>query len=300
VGSSDAVLLADFLRYLDVERGRSEHTRRAYGRTLQRLSDVLHGRARSFLDARRVDLRAFLFDSGRGRSGATVARHISAIRTFYRWLERLGHVEASVAEALQSAKVGQRLPHVLAEVRAQRLLDEVPLEPQDRALLELLYGTGLRVGEASALDIGDVDRAEGLVHVRFGKGGKARKVPVGGHAVQAVEAWLACRVDQGVVIDSDQPLFLNARSTRMQPRTMRRRVEAAGQLAGVHGLHPHALRHSFATHLLERGADLRGIQEMLGHASLATTQRYTHVSVEALLATYRSSHPHAVVPGDDD
>lgn len=292
----DAELLRGFLRHLDVERGRSVHTRRAYRRTLERLREVLLHRGRGFLDARRVDLRGFLFEAGRGRSGSTVARHIAAVRTFYRWLERLGHVEVNVAEALQSAKVGQRLPHVVAEPKTRRLLDEVPLEVQDRALLEVLYGAGLRVGEVSGLDVGDVDLVEGLVHVRHGKGGKARKVPLGPHAVQALRAWLEQREPPA---DRSDPVFLNARSTRMMPRTMRRRVEAAGQLAGVHGLHPHALRHSFATHLLERGADLRGIQELLGHASLATTQRYTHVSVEALLATYKAAHPHADGPSDD-
>ncbi len=290
---ADDELLDAFLRSLDVERGRSPHTRRAYGRTLQRLRDVLHHRGRTFLDAGRTELRGFLFEAGRGRSGSTVARHISAVRTFYRWLERLGYVEVNVAEALQSAKVGQRLPHVVPEPRARRLLDEVPLDIQDRALLEVMYGAGLRVGEVSALDLGDIDGAEGLVHVRHGKGGKARKVPLGRYGVEAVDAWLTHRSETFGPAERGDPLFINARNTRMMPRTMRRRVEAAGQLAGVHGLHPHALRHSFATHLLERGADLRGIQELLGHASLATTQRYTHVSVDALLATYRSAHPHA-------
>jgi integrase/recombinase XerC len=292
--SVDGDRVRAFMRHLEVERGRSEHTRRAYGRTLERLLTVLQERSKGFEDATRTDIRGFLFDAGRGRSGATVARHVAAIRTFYRWLERAGVVQSSVAEGLQSAKLSQRLPHVVPETRAKRLLEEVPLEAQDRALLEVLYGAGLRVGEVSALDLADIEVAEGLVHVRSGKGSKARKVPLGREGLQAIDAWCAERGDGA------GPLFLNKRGERMSERTMRRRVEHAGQLAGLHGLHPHALRHSFATHLLDRGADLRGIQELLGHASLATTQRYTHVSVEAMLKTYRKAHPHAAADDEGD
>lgn len=288
---TDAERIREFLAHLEVERGRSEHTRRAYGRTLERLSAVLTERGADLVAATRTDLRGFLFLAGRGRSGATVARHVAAIRTFYRWLERGGQVQASVAEGLQSAKRTQRLPHVVSEQRARHLLADVPLEAQDRALLEVLYGSGLRVGELSALDVDDIDADQGLVHVREGKGGKARKVPIGAEGLEAVAAWCAERGD------GPGALFINARGGRMSPRTMRRRIDKAGALAGIHGLHPHALRHSFATHLLERGADLRGIQELLGHASLATTQRYTHVSVDALLKTYQRAHPHATGDG---
>lgn len=284
---TDAALRRRFLDHLRAERGLSEHTLRAYGRTLERLAGSLEGKGVPYVAARRVDLRGFLFEVGRGRSGSTLARHVAALRTFYRWLLREGHVEQSVADGLQPARARQALPHVLSEQRAQVLLDEVPLEAQDRALLEVMYGAGLRVGEVSQLDVAHVDRAAGLVHVLRGKGGKERRVPLGAAGLAAVEAWLEERGD------APGPLFLNARQERMSPRTMRRRVAQAGDRAGAHGLHPHALRHSFATHLLDRGADLRGIQELLGHASLGTTQRYTHVSVDALLKTYRAAHPHA-------
>jgi len=283
---TDEALRARFLRSLEVERGLSVHTRRAYRRTLERLAGHLEGRQVGYCEATRRDLRGFLFAVGRGRSGSTVARHVAALRTFYRWLEVTGSVTHSVAEALQPPRAGQRLPHVVSESRAQSLLEGAPLEVQVRALLEVLYGAGLRVGEVSALDVADVDRSEGVVAVRKGKGGKERRVPLGQAAVDAVEAWLAERGE------SPGPLFVNARGGRMSPRSIRRRVDKAGQLAGIRGLHPHALRHSFATHLLGRGADLRGIQELLGHASLGTTQRYTHVSVQALMATYERAHPH--------
>ncbi len=288
---TDAELIASFVAHLRVERGRSAHTERAYARTLERLTASLSAKGRGFVQATRSDLRGFLFEVGRARSGGTVARHVAAIRTFYRWLLVQGLVVASVAEGLQSAKRGQRLPHVVSEARAQVLLEEVPLSAQHQAVIEVLYGAGVRVGELSALDVGDIDLSDQIVHVKRGKGGKERRVPLGPVAAAAVERWLS---ERGA---APGPLFINARGGRMSPRTMHRLVQAAGHQAGLHGLHPHALRHTFATHLLGRGADLRAIQEMLGHSSLSTTQRYTHVSVDSLLATYRRAHPHA--EGDD-
>jgi site-specific recombinase XerD len=291
---SDPQLRDRFLDHLRVERGCSPHTLRAYRRTLTDLGHHLVDGGRGYRDAQRVDLRGFLFKVGRGRRSSTVARHISAIRTFYRWLLREGHIEHTLAEDLQPPRVSQRLPHVLSVAQADRVLDdEASLSTRDRALLEVLYGAGLRVGEVSGLDVGDVDLRSGVVRVRRGKGGKERRVPLGPPGVQAVARWLEQRPA------TEQPaLFLNARGGRMAPRSIRRVVDGAGQAAGVSGLHPHALRHSFATHLLDAGADLRGIQELLGHASLATTQRYTHVSVDALLATYRAAHPHARTSGE--
>ena len=286
----DDPLLEAFDAHLRVERGRSLHTRRAYAHTLRRLRGHLHERNRSFTDATRVDLRGFLFVVGKGKSSSTLARHIATLRTFYKWLLREGHVEASVAEGLQPPRVQSTLPHVLSVEQAQRVIDEpVALEPQQRAVLELLYGAGLRVGEVEALNRGDVDFAQGLVRVRRGKGGKERWVPLGPQGLAAVrEAF-----DRSDVRDPAAPAFYNTRGGRLRARSIRRLVEKVGKEVDVFGLHPHALRHSFATHLLDSGADLRGIQELLGHASLSTTQRYTHVSVEALQRVYRSAHPHA-------
>ncbi|MCB9694236.1 MAG: tyrosine recombinase XerC [Alphaproteobacteria bacterium] len=277
--------LDGFLRHARVERGLSENTLRAYGKTLADLRTFLEARGSSFETADRTALRAWLFQIGRGRKAATRARHVAGVRTFYRWMLREGRVEASVAEDLQAPKVGRTLPHFLSEAAAAEVL-EAPLSTRDTALLEVLYGSGIRVSEAAGLDWPDVDLAQGRLHVRRGKGGKPRVVPVGPPAVQALRELLADRLPEG-------PVFVNARGGRMQPRSMHRAVRAAGLLAGEGGLHPHALRHSFATHLLDHGADLRGIQELLGHADLSTTQRYAHVSTQQLLSVYRDAHPHA-------
>ena len=278
-------LLARFLDHLRVERGMSPHTLRAYGRTLADLSEALDGV--SFVEATRMDLRRYLFRAGSGRAPATQARHVAAIRTFYRWLLREEHVQHSIAEDLQPPRIGQHLPNYISVPQADDLVEGPTLSVRDRAVLEILYGCGLRVGEVSGLDRDDLRLDIGLVVVRRGKGGKERRVPIGPPAIAAVRALVE-------TLPADSPhVFRNARGGRLSPRSIRRVVTKAGQMAGLSGLHPHALRHSFATHLLDAGADLRGIQELLGHASLATTQRYTHVSVEALLNVYRGAHPHA-------
>ena len=281
----DERLLARFLDHLRVERGLSTHTLRAYTRTLSDLRDTLGDV--SFGAAERMHLRRFLFRVASGKAPATQARHVAAIRTFYRWLLREGHVGVSIAEDLQPPKIGQHLPNYISVPQADELVEEATLSARDRAVLEVLYGCGLRVGEVSGLDRDDLQLDIGVVVVRRGKGGKERRVPIGPPAVEALHALL-----ETLPPDSSH-VFRNARGGRLSPRSIRRIVAKAGQVAGLSGLHPHALRHSFATHLLDAGADLRGIQELLGHASLATTQRYTHVSVEALLNVYRGAHPHA-------
>lgn len=283
-----------FLDHLKVERGASPHTRRAYDRTLTGLEARLLARGRTFEDARKIDLRAHLFEVGRGRSSATLAQHVAAIRSFYRWMLEIGQIGVSVAEDLQPPKVGQHLPRFVSAPKAEELLDDEPRpNVRDQAILEVLYGAGLRVGELCALDRTDLDLAGDWIRIRHGKGGKERQVPIGATAIAAVRAWLV--VSPGL----SGPLFLNARGLRISDRTVRRVVERAGTRVGIPDLHPHALRHSFATHLLDAGADLRGIQELLGHTSLSTTQRYTHVSVQSLLQTYRKTHPHARRPAGD-
>jgi integrase/recombinase XerC len=255
----------------------------------------LDAEGRSLVDARKVDLRSYLFKVGRGRSSATIARHMSALRTLYKWLHRTGVVERSVAEDLEPPRIGRHLPRVLSQAQSEDLFTvAVGLDPRDRAILEVLYGAGLRVGELCALDRRDVDLGSGLVQVRRGKGNKERRVPIGPPAVAAVREWLQLRGD-----DEEPALFLNTRGRRISDRSVRRLVEKAGASVGVAGLYPHALRHSFATHLLDAGADLRGIQELLGHSSLSTTQRYTHVSVKGLLDTHRRAHPHARARADE-
>ncbi len=288
----DAARVERFLDALRVERGASLHTQRAYARTLRDLCAHLRRSGRTLLDLRPVDARAFLFEAGRGRAAATVARHVAALRTFAGWLVETERATGSPLLAIDPPKVGRHLPRFVSVAKADELA-EAPRPARDRAILEVLYGAGLRVGELCALDPDDVDLASGLIRVRKGKGGKERRVPMGAAAADAVRDWL---LERG---EHPGPLFLNARGRRLGDRTVRRLLQQAGRDLGVPDLHPHALRHSFATHLLDAGADLRGIQELLGHSSLSTTQRYTHVSVAALLDTYRSAHPRARGGRDD-
>lgn len=283
-------LLSRFLDTLRAERGASKHTIRAYEGTLTRLQAMLAEDDLTLADVTRRELRAFLFQAGRGRSPATLARHVSAIKAFYRWALKLGYIDPDPADGLRPPKVGRRLPRFLSIEEASRVCEEGATasehSPRDRAVVELLYSSGLRVSEAASLDRADVDLERGIVMVRQGKGGKERHVPLGSAAAEALRDYFA-------TTPGADPVFLNHRGGRLSTRSMYDIVRRAGEAAGVPRVHPHALRHSFATHLLDSGADLRAIQEMLGHSSLSTTQRYTHVSVDALLRVYRDAHPHA-------
>ena len=286
-------LVARFETWLKVERGTSPHTRRAYTTTLSALAAWLAERDRDLLAADRRDLRGFLFTATTGRATATAARHIAAIRAFYRWAVDHDLLPvATAAEGLAAPKVGRRLPRVPSQAQAERIVtgpattDDPALACRDRAMIEVLYGAGLRAAELVALDVPDVDLDEAIVSVRRGKGGKERRVPIGPAGLAAVRDWLVARPA------ATGALFVNARGGRLTTRSVQRIVNAAGS-AELAGLHPHALRHAYATHMLDAGADLRGIQELLGHASLGTTQRYTHVSVQQLLDVYQNAHPRA-------
>lgn len=257
---------------------------RAYDATLRSLAATLSRREVKLEAAVRADLRRWLFDAARGPS--TVARHVAALRSFYSWLLREGKIERSPAATLRPPPVPLPIPDVPLEQPLGALLDTTEAS-RDRAILELLYGAGLRVAEAAALDLGDLDFDSGLVHVRHGKGDKERRVPMGAAAAAALQAWLAERPA------SEEPaVFLGRRGGRLSDRVIRRVVSEAGAAGGLPDLHPHALRHACATHMLDAGADLRAIQEQLGHATLSTTQRYTQVSVEHLLQVHRRAHPH--------
>jgi site-specific recombinase XerD len=281
----DAARAQRFLDFLRAERGYSPHTLRAYRRTVEDLVRHLAGVGRTLETARKVDLRGYLFGAGRGRAPATLARHVAAIRAFFAWLVDTGALSTSIAADLQPPRVPLPLPDVLSEPVADRLF-QGESAARDAAILEILYGAGLRVSELAALDWEAVDLDSGQIRVVRGKGGKERRVPMGPPAIAAL-AGLAAPADRA------GPVLRNARGRRMSDRSIRRVVEEAGKRAGIAGLHPHTLRHSFATHLLSSGADLRGIQELLGHSSLSTTQRYTHVSTSQLRDVYRRAHPHA-------
>lgn len=290
---TESALVDAFCRHLRVERGLRPATERAYRASVEAFAAWLAPADIALDAAERADVRQFLVEAGRGREATTQARHLAALRTLYRWRVRSGVLAVDPTEGVRPPKARKRLPHVAAERALTDALDAAgaATAPRDVALLELLYGAGLRVGEASGLDLADVDLRAGLVHVRDGKGGKPRIVPMGAGAVRAVRAWLAERPA------AETPaLFLNRRGGRLSDRSMRRIVDAFGTTSGLPGLHPHALRHSCATHMLDGGADLRGIQEQLGHRSLSTTQRYAHVSVQRLLDAHRKHHPHSGPP----
>jgi integrase/recombinase XerC len=291
-----------FLVHLESERHASKHTRLAYGRDLASLDKFLRDRdSRGAKDVRAIDvyaLRGWLGTLARTHAPSSVARHVAAVRTWMKWLRRIGALDASPADELASPKVRRPLPTFL-DVDAAKEVVESPTSDdarglRDRAILEVLYGSGLRVSELCGLELGDVDLATAQARV-LGKGKKERVVPLGGKSVEALRAWLAVRGDMVHTkrrTQDPRALFLAVRGARINVRAVQLLVHKYGALgAGRSDLHPHALRHTCATHMLGGGADLRAIQEMLGHASLSTTQRYTHVSIEHLMKVYDQAHP---------
>ena len=288
--------IAAFLRHLDRERNASPHTVRAYGEDLAQFAR--HVRAELGRDGRPQDvdhllIRAFLARLHRqGLKSVSAARKLAA-RTFFGYLCREGVLDRNPARSLLSPRLEKRVPTHLDESDVA-LLVEMPGDGaaafRGRAILELLYATGIRCSELVGLDLGEIDRSSRMIRV-LGKGRKERIVPFGGRAGAAIDAYLPVRSQARPRTDA---LFINARGGRLTDRSVRllvaQRVKA---VALARRVSPHTLRHSFATHLLERGADLRAIQELLGHASLSTTQRYTHVNTRHLLDIYNKSHPRA-------
>lgn len=302
--STDAwdVALEAFHRHLTLERNRSPHTCRAYRADLASLAE--HTRLLGCSGPRAVTLRhlrSWLAESAGSSARVTVARRASSARTFFAWAERTGVVEADPAVRLSAPRRLRTLPGVLKSSQAERLLaiaslaadDEDPVHVRDVAMVELLYASGMRVGELVGLDVDDVDTAQRLARV-LGKGGKERTVPFGLPARDAVRAWVVGARPRLVTAASGPALFLGRRGGRVDAREVRRVVHALlAHVPDAPDLGPHGLRHSAATHLLEGGADLRSVQELLGHASLGTTQIYTHVSTERLRRSYEQAHPRA-------
>lgn len=284
----------DFAEYAELVLGRSPNTVKGYVADLRGLA----GYADTF-DAFTLDaLRRWLADAmSAGKSRATLARRTAAARAFSTWAYRRGDIGTDAAARLKAPKVNRPLPTVVKGERAGELVeagtadDAHPAEHlRDRAMLELLYATGIRVGELTGLNLGDVDFARGLAHVT-GKGNKQRVVPFGDEAAAAVSEWL--ELGRAELAADTQAMFVGSRGGRIDQRQVRRIVERAGQRAGVEHVSPHTLRHTTATHMLEGGADLRVVQEMLGHTSLQTTQIYTHVSAQRLKRVYDQAHPRA-------
>lgn len=299
---------ADFLRHLEKERNDSPHTVKAYGRDLAGLEAFLDGyyggSAWTWAGVDRLAIRAYLADaSRRGWSKRTMARALSAFRSFYRFLNVHHGVEVNPARSASTPKTEKRLPgyldrgavgrlFALAEARAS---DGAFGSARDRAILEVFYSTGVRLAELVGLDLDDVDLLSDQARVR-GKGKKERLLPVGRPAVAALRQYLPLRDEvAAAVVGSDRrAIFLSRRGRRLTPRAVQRIVR--GFLDAVsegQDVRTHSLRHSFATHLLDAGADLRAVQELLGHASLSTTQIYTHTSVERLKKVYHQAHPRA-------
>ncbi len=285
--------VAAFLEYLAVERGASPHTVRSYTSDLEDFTQFLRRQQTpsvTAVDARAV--RGYLASLHERRlARTTVSRRLATVRSCLRFLARRGRIEQNPARQVRGPRQMRRLPSFLPKDESKELLDRAPTPTQsgrrDHALLELLYATGIRVGECCALDCEDLDRSHRTVRV-LGKGGKERVVPVGETALEAVDGYLA------LVGHARGALFRNHRGGRLTPRSVHRIVKEQARAIGIgRRVTPHTLRHTFATHMLGEGADLRLIQELLGHSRLSTTQRYTHVSPEHLMKVYDAAHPRA-------
>jgi integrase/recombinase XerC len=303
--------LRDFLDYIRLNRNASIHTVAAYESDLSQFVQFAaeHTGKGTRLAPKHLDLeviRGFLGELHRERqSRATVARKVSAVRTFFRYLRREGFVEQDPASLVIAPKREQKVPAHLSVDEMSHLLDtpdtSSPLGRRDRAILELFYASGMRLSELVGLDMEDLDLSRRMVRV-MGKGRKERIVPFNQKAAGALRAWLKDRHALRADLKSqtrrstryEDPLFVNARGSRLTGRSVQRLLARyVASCSTRFGISPHALRHSFATHLLQAGADLRAIQELLGHVRLSTTQRYTHVNAAQLLEVYRKSHPRA-------
>jgi integrase/recombinase XerC len=288
--------LTDFIRHLASEKRHSPRTCDSYQRDLQRLASWL---SQSGLAAwQRVsnhDLRRYVATLSReGLSGRSIARHLSATRRFYQFLLREKLASDNPALDIRAPKSGRRLPRVADVDQLNHLLDgqpDDPLEVRDLCMFELMYSSGLRLAELASLDLDTVDLRGGEVRV-LGKGGKERLLPVGRKAIAAIQAWLPYRT--ALANDGEVALFVSQRGERLSHRSIQARLSRWGISRGAdQKLHPHLLRHSFASHMLESSGDLRAVQELLGHADIATTQVYTHLDFQHLARVYDQSHPRA-------
>jgi len=292
-------LILEFLHRLATERDYSEHTLRAYAADLNLYAEFLAGRGRGVAEAQIRDVRAFLATlHARGLSRATMTRRIAAVRSLYKFLLREGRVSANPAALMRNVRREQRLPRFLTVDEVEKLLEAPDASTwkgaRDRAMLETLYGAGLRAGELVSLNDDDVDLAGEMVRVR-GKGKKERLAPMGSYAVEALRRYLAVRNRTDLTGRDENALFINAMNGgRLTARSLRRIMNRYVNRAGLDSsLSPHSLRHSFATHLLNNGANLRAVQELLGHEHLSTTQVYTHLTPQRLKDTYEKAHPRA-------
>lgn len=293
----------EYLNYLAVEKGASTHTREAYARDLQYFINYLNSQHISDLST--VNSAMIIGFTGAAASGEltghqmsnlTLARMQAALRGFFKFLVREGYQTNDPMCAVPNIKKGRRLPKDLSIEDVAKLLDGrfdgTPAGLRDKAVLELMYAAGLRISETTALTMSDIDLEDGFVRVT-GKGGKERLIPVGMSAIRAIASYIGAGRPRLVTETRDDRLFLNRRGQGLSRQGLWKIIRSYAADAGLTGFTPHALRHSFATHLLKGGADLRAVQEMLGHASISTTQIYTHVAKDHLKEEYMSTHPRA-------
>ena len=297
VPSGQHPFVVQFIHYLTSEKNASPHTCRCYQKDLEEFESFLKSSGMYLSPSGdiemgkvdRIGLRKYLSFLHRRNKKSSIARKVSTLRSFYKYLVRERLVPSNPAKAVSTPKVEKPLPTTLTVDEAFRLM-EAPVEKRrlrDRAILELLYSSGIRVGELVGVNVNQLDEDLGIVKV-MGKGRKERIVPVGLKAIEALKAYLQERGDVG----EEEPLFINSRGGRLTARSIGRLVKKYTKRSGIfRKVSPHSLRHTFATHLLDAGADIREIQEMLGHASLSTTQRYTHLSLGKLMEVYDKAHP---------
>ena len=292
---SEAVPIERFLETLERERRLSAHTVSAYRRDLSDFRAWIDKAGRAEWKTVTVhDVRGYAAaHHRRGASPRTIARRLSAVRTFFRWLVRERYVSASPAAAVTAPRGAQKLPKTLDVDRVGHLLGlegDTPLVRRDRAIMELFYSSGLRLSELTALDVDAIDNRDGTMRVT-GKGRKERIVPVGRYALEALAEWMISRRE---LAGADEPaLFVSLRGRRLAPRSVQARLARWSRDRATGHVHPHMLRHSFASHLLESSADLRAVQECLGHADIGTTQIYTHLDFQHLARVYDGAHPRA-------
>ncbi len=294
--------IARFLQYLHVERGASPHTIKSYREDLETFLDFFldeNGRCPEPGSLTAVELRGYLsalHDADYAKT--SIARKLASLRSFFRFGQREGWATHNPAKALRNPRKAHKLPHFLSTTEIGKLLaapsSQTPAGLRDRAMFEVLYSAGLRVSELVGLNDGDIDFDQELIRVR-GKGRKERLAPLGSFAIRALRRWLQCRqLSSQEARGREAPVFVNKFGTRISTRSVARMLEKYLRVTSLdQRTSPHTLRHSFATHLLDRGADIRSVQELLGHKSLVTTQIYTHVSTSNLRAAYEKAHPRA-------
>ncbi|MGL5383159.1 MAG: tyrosine recombinase XerC [Culicoidibacterales bacterium] len=294
--------LQQFLRYLQVEKRYSPHTLVAYERDITHFLNWLKREQQTLESVSYQDFRRYLVELFQKRyAKKTFVRKISALKSLYRYLLREQLITQNPIEHVALPKNDQRLPHFLYETEIDTWLEHKvssgTLDSRNHALFELLYASGLRVSELCELDVADLDFAQQRVHVRDGKGSKARFVPMGSFAIEALQTYLQTSRPLLLKHKTTERVFVNQHGEPLSERGVRHILKTVAQAAGVSTkIHPHMLRHSFATHLLSHGADLRSVQEMLGHENLSSTQIYTHVNLQQLQTTYQTAHPRAQRP----